>query len=147
MKYIVISPMEKLMCFNEASQVANYCMQITNDNVNKYADEEQLTFENMTPVEIGFAYNTVGMENASCKVYKTVDVLKAMQEEGVDILTIKEVSTLFDTGKNYEVSYPTYLNDILSLVTPVSISSISGNVYTMENVDGTNYFHNHNDEV
>ncbi len=134
MKYIVISPEETMLCFNEASQVANYCMEVENSNLDQYVAEQGMEYETMTPVEIGFAYNVVGTEQQGCVVYETHEIIATMKSEGVDQATIDEALQLFNTATTAPMTYPTYLDDIITQVTPVPISSISGNLYTMQNL-------------
>ncbi|OOO00692.1 MAG: hypothetical protein ATN35_06095 [Epulopiscium sp. Nele67-Bin004] len=139
MKYVVVLPNETLMCFDNASQVANVCMEIENNYVEDYAKDQQLEFQDMTPTEIGFAYNVVGTEQLGCVVYETREILQAMREEGVDSETIIGAKDLFNMDTNKPIAYPSFLDDVFTQVTPVPISSISGNVYTMQNVGKDDY--------
>ncbi|OOB79470.1 MAG: hypothetical protein BEN19_07535 [Epulopiscium sp. Nuni2H_MBin003] len=134
MKYIVISPNNTMMCFDDASQVANFCMEVANNNLDKFVDEQELEYENMTPVEIGFAYNASGTEEIGCVVYETCDIIMAMKEMGADLDSINEVTKLCTTISNKPICYPTYLDDIIDKVTPIPISMLTGNVYSMENL-------------
>ncbi len=134
MKYTIITPKQTLMNYNEENQVANYCMEVENAYLDEYATQEELQFESMTPVEIGFAYNTVGTEKQGCMVYETRDIMAAMKEEGADESTIEEARAIFNVTTEKPIIYPTYLDDVITTVTPVPISSLSGNVYTMENI-------------
>lgn len=137
MKYIVISPKNKCMCYEYAEQVAEYCMEKDNDYLDRYCKEQQLEYQNMTPVEIGYAYTTIGAEHAGCRVYETKEVIKAMAEEAVETEIIVEAKTFFDDHRRmHEVDCPGYLEDILVGVTPIPVSSLSGNVYSCENIDG-----------
>lgn len=137
MKYAVVSPKNKLICFDDADQVAEYCMEKDTLYLDRYCENQQLEYDNMTPVEIGYAYTTVGAESGGCRVYETGEIMKAMLEEGVDDDLILEVRNLFNNRKlNHQVDCPGYLEDILVDVTPVPVSSLSGNVYTCQNVDG-----------
>ncbi|OOB78871.1 MAG: hypothetical protein BEN18_05945 [Epulopiscium sp. Nuni2H_MBin001] len=138
MKYIVITPQATMICFNEASQVANFCMEIENNNLDKFALEEGLTYETMTPVEIGFAYNAAGTQEQSCMVYETKEVIAAMKSEAVEQAMIDEALAFFNTATSSPIVYPTYLDDVITMVTPVPIASICGNVYTMENLSARN---------
>lgn len=137
MKYIVISPKNKCMCYEFTEQVAEYCMRKDNDYLDHYCKDQELEYENMTPVEIGYAYTTIGAEYAGCRIYETKEVLQAMEEEAVDTELLEEAKEFFnDRKRTHEVDCPGYLEDILIKVTPIPVSSISGNVYSCENIDG-----------
>ncbi|MGL5675734.1 MAG: hypothetical protein ACRDDX_04950 [Cellulosilyticaceae bacterium] len=137
MKYVVISPKNKCMCYDDAEQVAEYCMEKDNDYLDHYCKEQQLEYENMTPVEIGYAYTTIGAESRGCRVYETKEILQAMGSEAIELELIQEAKAFFeDRRRQHEVECPGYLEDIVVGVTPVPVSSLSGNVYSCKNIDG-----------
>lgn len=140
MKYVVISPKNKLICFEFAEQVAEYCMEKDNDYLNKYCEDQELEYENMTPVEIGYAYATIGAESGGCRVYETEEVLEAMVNDAVEDELVEEARNLFNNRHlEHEIECPGYLEDVLIAVTPVPVSSLSGNVYSGKNIDGASH--------
>lgn len=137
MQYIVISPKNKLMCFENKDQVLAYCMEKDNEDLDKYCEDQQLTYENMTPVEIGYAYASVGAQSGGCRVYDAKDVLRTMVDEGIEREMIEEASALFYNRRlDHEIDCPGYLEDFFSTLTPVPISTLCGRIYQSDNVDG-----------
>lgn len=137
MKYAVISPKNKLICFDHADQVAEYCMEKDNVYLDKFCVDQELEYENMTPVEIGYAYATVGAEAGGCRVFETTEILRAMVEEGVEIELIQETNELFNSRNlNQEIECPGYLEDVCITIAPIPVASLSGNVYSGDNIDG-----------
>ncbi len=136
MKYVVISPTNKMICFNEADKVAFYCMQNEDFHLDKYCKEQQLEYESMTPIEIGYAYALVGAQASGCRIYETHELLKAMKEEGVENELIKEINEHLDAvyhEKEGEVL--AYIEDAAVSVNPVPLGTLSGNLYRWVNYD------------
>ncbi|MGL4344165.1 MAG: hypothetical protein ACRCTE_03130 [Cellulosilyticaceae bacterium] len=137
MRYVVISPKNKMICFDHAGQVAEYCMEKDNDYLDHFCADQALEYENMTPVEIGYAYATVGAQSGGCRVFQTTEVLDVMKDEMAEEELIEEVNLLFNNRRlNHEIDCPSYLEDVLSLMTPIPVASLSGNVYSGDNIDG-----------
>ena len=88
MKYVVLSPDNKMICFDHQDQVAQYCSEQDKVGLDTYCNEQQFEYENMTPVEIGYAYSLVGAENGGCRIFETSDVIAEMVSLGVDTDTI-----------------------------------------------------------
>lgn len=140
MKYAVISPKNKLICFDDPQQVASYCMKKDNQYLDAYCQDQELEYENMSPVEIGYFYSLVGAQDRGCRIYPTADVIKAMKEEGVDKEMIEEVQDFFNArGRYQEVECPGYLEDIFIELTPIYAAELSGGVYSCENIDGASH--------
>lgn len=137
MRYVVVSPKNKMICFDHAGQVAEYCMEKDNDYLDHFCKDQELEYENMTPVEIGYAYATVGAQSGGCRVFVTTEVIKAMAEEGADAQSVAEANRMFnDRRLNHEIDCPGYLEDVLSMMTPIPVASLSGNTYSGNNIDG-----------
>ncbi len=134
MRYVVISPDGTIICFNSASEAGNFCMMVENKNLDRYAGENGLNYEVMTPVEIGFAYDAVGTEDEGAKVYDAEEILKVMSENQVDNAIIKGTRDLFELDYRAPILYPTFLDDIFAEVTPMAKSSFTGNLYTLQNI-------------
>lgn len=137
MKYIVVSPKNKCMCYGSEKQVAEYCIEKDNAYLDRYCKDQELEYQNMTPVEIGYAYTTIGAECAGCRVYEIKEVLETMKEEAVEEEVIEEAKLFFERCRHTgEVDCPGYLEDILIRVTPIPVSSFSGDIYRCQNTDG-----------
>lgn len=136
MKYVVLSPHNKIICFDHSSQVEEYCLDKDNEELNDYCAEQEFTYETMTPIEIGYNYVVAGAERRGCKIYETRQVLDKMYELQADKELIDQVNNMFnDRRLNNEVDCPAYLEDVLIEVTPIPASCMTDGVYIMDNVD------------
>nr|WP_302598350.1 hypothetical protein [uncultured Cellulosilyticum sp.] len=136
MKYVVLSPHNKLICFDHSSQVEEYCLEKDNQALNGYCDDQEFTYETMTPVEIGYTYVASVAEQGGCKIYETRQVLDKMNELQVEAELIDRVNNIFnDRRLNNEIDCPSYLEDVLMEVTPIPASCMTDGVYIMDNVD------------
>lgn len=137
MKYTVISPKNKLVCFDTKEQVAQYCMEKDTLYLDRYFKDQELKYENMTPVEIGYGYVTIGAEEGGCRIFSTKEILEAMKENAVEDEIIHQTKDLLDNErKSLEINCPGYLEDLLAGLTPIPLSSLVGNIYTCFNTDG-----------
>lgn len=139
MRYVVLSPDGKLICFDHDSQVTSYCMEKENNYLDEYCKDQQLEYENMTPVEIGYAYATIGAEKGGCKIFNTQDVINVMREYEVDNELVTGINEMFNNRRlNQEMECPSYLEDVLSQMTPMDVAEMIGEPYTCQNIDGPN---------
>lgn len=137
MKYAVISPDNKLICFDHSDQVRAYCMEKDNGYLKDYCEDQGYVFETMTPVEIGYAYTEIGADHGGCRIFETTDMINTMREEGADEDMIEEVNGFFNNRRlNREIDCPSYLEDILPSITPIPVSTMTDGVYISNNVDG-----------
>lgn len=136
MKYAVISPDHRLICFDHSDQVTEYCLEIDNDSLNEYCKQQGYTYETMTPTEIGQLYTEIGAVWGGSQVYETRDILEALKESGADSSLIDQTNELFNSRElNEPVHCPGFLDDILGELTPLSPSQLSDGIYFMENID------------
>lgn len=136
MKYVVLSPRNKIICFDHSSQVEEYCLDKDNEALDDYCASQEYTYETMTPVEIGYNYVASAAENGGCKIYETRQVLNKLQELQADEELIDRINNMFnDRALNNEVDCPSYLEDVLMEVTPIPAACMTDGVYIMDNVD------------
>lgn len=136
MKYVVVSPNNQMICFDHEDQVAEYCMEQDNIALNNYYEDQELEYENMTPVEIGYGYAAIGAESGGCKIFQTTDIINKMKEYEIDDEWINEINDMFNNKKLHrERLCPGYLTDVMAELTPIDIALIAGNVYTCTNLD------------
>ena len=136
MKYAVLSPDHKLICFDHDNQVAEYCLRTDNDELNQYAADQEYTYETMTPTEIGQLYVEMGANYGGCLIYETREILDAMKEHGVENTYIEKANELFNSKElNNEVVCPGFLEDVLGELTPISPAQMTDGIYFMENID------------
>ncbi len=136
MKYAVLSPDHKLICFDHSQQVAEYCLEVDNHSLNEYCEDQELVYETMSPTEIGQVYTNVGALWGGCQIFKTADIIKALKENGAEEGYIQEAMSLFNNRQlHHEIKCPGYLEDILGEVTPIYPSQMTDGVYFMENID------------
>ena len=136
MKYIVISPKNKLICFDDATQVTAYCMEKDTGYLDKFCEDQQLSYDNMTPVEIGYAYAAIGAQSGGCRVYELGEIEQSMKSEAIEKKFIEETIKFLNSEElDREVECPGYLEDVVANITPVSVSSLSGNIYIGQNID------------
>lgn len=136
MKYAVVSPNNKLICFDHKDQVAEYYLESVNHSLNDYCKDQELTYETMSPTEIGQAYANVAAVSGACSIYETSEIIKAMKDNDVEADTIEEADALFNNRKlNEEIDCPGYLEDILAEVTSIPGAQMSSGLYTCTNVD------------
>lgn len=136
MKYAVLSPDNKLICFDHSDQVAEYYLENVNHSLDDYCSDQELTYETMTTTEIGQVYSNVAAVSGACLIYETSEILKAMRENGVEEYLIDEANELFNNRRlNREINCPGYLEDILGQVTPIPGAEMSTGLYTCTNVD------------
>lgn len=139
MKYAVLSPDNKLICFDHSDQVAEYCLDKDNESLDDYCAEEELVYETMTPTEIGQKYVEIGAISGGCQIYETRDILNAMKEHGVEDALIDEANDLFnDRRLNEEINCPGFLEDVLGELTPIHAAEFTDGIYFMENIDNSN---------
>ncbi|MEG0325329.1 MAG: hypothetical protein RR618_02260 [Cellulosilyticaceae bacterium] len=138
MKYAVISSSNKLICFDQSDQVAEYYLESMNHSLNDYCKDQEFNYETMSPTEIGQAYANVSAVSGACSIYETREILKVMKENDVEKDLIDEADALFnDRSVNEEINCPGYIEDILGEVTSISGAEMSNGVYTCSNVDDT----------
>lgn len=136
MKYVVLSPHNKIICFDHADQVEEYCLDKDNEALDNYCKDQEFTYETMTPVEIGYSYVAANAERNGCKIYETRQVLDKMKELQADEGLIDRVNDMFNNRQlNNEVACPSYLEDVLMEITPIPAACMTDGVYIMDNVD------------
>ena len=139
MKYVVFSPENRLICFEEPQEVEEYCLEKDNDYLNVYCADQEYNYESMTPVEIGYAYLASSTEKGGCRIYETRDVLSKMREYDVPYDMIKAAANFFyGTTKSTEIECPSYLEDIFMELTPIPSVNMASSIYINRNVDGAN---------
>lgn len=138
MKYAVISPNNKLICFDHSDQVAEYYLENMNHSLNAYCKDQEFNYETMSPTEIGQAYANVAAVSGACSIYETREILNVMKENDVEKDLIDEADALFNNRSlNEEINCPGYIEDILGEVTSISGAEMSTGIYTCSNVDDT----------
>lgn len=136
MKYVVLSPKGKLICFDHSDQVEEYCLEKNNEALDNYCAEQDYTYETMTPVEIGYAYVESAATDGACKVFETREVIEAMKANGAEESLIDSVNDMFNNRKLHEeIDCPSYLDDIFMELTPIPQGNLTDGVYYMENID------------
>lgn len=136
MKYVVLSPSRKIICFDHSEQVAQYCDEKERSNIDAYCEDQQYNYETMSAVDVGYVYTLIGAEAGVCYIYETRDVLKHMKELQVESDLIKDTADLFnDRRLNEEVDCPGYLSDVLMDLTPLTVSQLLDPLYMMQNID------------
>lgn len=136
MKYIVLSPHQRVICFDHSDQVAEYCLRVDNHQLNEYAEENGYTYETMTPTEIGQLYVEMGADYGGCKIYETSEILNSMRENDVDEEYINQANEFFNSKElNNQVDCPGFLEDVLGEVTPISAAQMTDGIYFMDNID------------
>ena len=136
MKYVVLSPKNKLICFDHSDQVAEYCLEKNNEALDVYCADQEYTYETMTPVEIGYAYVEAVANEGSCRIFETRQVIDAMKENGVEQSLIDDVNNMFNNRRlHQEIDCPSYLEDVFMELTPIEAANMTDGVYIMDNVD------------
>lgn len=136
MKYVVLSPDHRIICFDHSGQVAEYCLRVDNDSLNEYVEDNEFTYETMTPTEIGQLYTEIGAIDGGCQIYETRTVLEAMKAQGADREYIDKANDLFNSRElNNEIVCPGFLEDIFGELTPISAAQMTDGIYFMENID------------
>lgn len=136
MKYVVLSPHNKLICFDHSTQVREYCLEQDNHALDEYCEDQEFTYETMTPVEIGYNYVVSSAQRGGCRIFETRQVLDTMKELDVESELIDRINGFFnDRRLNREIDCPSYLEDILVEVTPIPAACMTDGVYRMDNVD------------
>ena len=136
MKYAVLSPNQKLICFDHNNQVAEYCLRVDNDALNQYAADHEYTYETMTPTEIGQLYTEVGADYGGCLIYEIREILDTMKEHEVEQEYINQANELYNSSTlNNEIDCPGFLEDILGELTPISPAQMTDGIYFMRNID------------
>ncbi|QEH70289.1 hypothetical protein [Cellulosilyticum sp. WCF-2] len=140
MKYIVLSPDQKLIGFEDSEHVLEYCLEVDNDSLDDYCEEQELVYETMTPTEIGQIYTNIGAISGGCQIFLVSDVLNLMKENAVDEYYIEEAKALFENNKKLykEMTCPGYIEDLLGELTPIYPSNLTEGIYFMENIDAPN---------
>lgn len=137
MKYVVLSPTRKIICFDHEGQVAEYCDEKERASIDDYCKDQQFEYETMGSVDVGYIYTLIGAEAGVCQIYETTDVIKYMQENQVESYLIEETNEMFNSRRlNEEVDCPGYLSDVLMELTPMSASQFLTPLYKMHNIDG-----------
>lgn len=137
MKYVVLSPMRKIICFDHKEQVAEYCDEIERIDIDAYCKDQEFEYESMSPVDVGNIYTIIGAEQGVCQIYETEEVIRQMTENQIEEYLIKETNELFNNRRlNDEMDCPGYLSDILMEISPVQVSQLLEPVYRMGNIDG-----------
>lgn len=136
MKYAVLSPEHQLICFDHSGQVAEYCLEYDGHALDDYCGDEGLTYETMTPTEIGQAYTNIGAVAGGCQIFETREILDAMAENAVEPSLIEEANLLFNNRRlNEPINCPGFLEDILGEVTPITAAQMTEGIYFMDNID------------
>ena len=136
MKYVVLSPDHQIICFDHSDQVAEYCLRVDNDSLNEYVEDNEFTYETMTPTEIGQLYTEIGAIDGGCQIYETRTVLEAMKAQGADREYIDQANDLFNSRElNSEIVCPGFLEDIFGELTPISAAQMTDGIYFMDNID------------
>ena len=139
MKYIVLSPEQKLIGFDDSDHVLEYCLEVDNDSLDDYCEDQELLYENMSPTEIGQLYTNMGAVDGSCQIFLVSDILKVMEDNAVEQEYIDQAKVLFESKTLYEgINCPGYIEDILGELTPIYPSSLTEGIYYMENIDAPN---------
>ena len=139
MKYIVLSPDQKLIGFEDSDHVLEYCLEVDNNSLDDYCEEQELVYENMSSTEIGQMYTNIGAVQGGCQIFLTDEVLKVMKENRVDDYYILQAKELFESRKlRDEINCPGYIEDILGELTPIYPSDLTEGIYFMENIDAPN---------
>ena len=137
MKYMVLSPTRKMICFDDKNQVVEYCNQQEQAHIDAYCKDQEFQYENMTSVDVGNIYAIIGAEQGVCQIYETDHVLSHMKQEGVDSDLVEQTRELFKNRKfDREIDCPGYLSDVLVELSPMQVSQLLGPVYMMGNIDG-----------
>lgn len=134
MKYAVLSPLHQFICFSSCDQVAEYCLKMDNASLDQYATDQELTYETMSPTEIGQLYTEVGAVYGGCQIYETKEILKALEEQGAEEEYIQKAKDLFN-GLRREIPCPGFIEDVLGEITPIPQNEMSDGVYFMNNID------------
>ena len=139
MKYIVLSPDQKLIGFEDSDHVLEYCLEVDNDCLDDYCEDQELVYENMTPTEIGQAYTNIGAVQGGCQIFLSSDILKVMEENAVDEYYTLQAKELFEGRKLLrEINCPGYIEDLVGELTPIYPSDLTEGIYFMKNIDAPN---------
>lgn len=137
MKYVVLSPTRKMICFDDRNQVVEYCNEQEHAHIDAYCKDQEFQYENMTSADVGNIYAVVGAEQGVCQIYETDQVLSHMKQEGVESDLIEQTRELFKNRKfDREIDCPGYLSDVLVELSPMQVSQLLGPIYMMGNIDG-----------
>lgn len=138
MKYAVLSPDHKIICFENSGQVAEYCLGVANHSLDRYCKDQDWTYGTMSPTEIGQLYTNVGAVWGECQIYETNHIVDVMKEMGADEEYIKAARELFDaSSESKEISCPGYLEDVLGELTPLSAAQMTDGIYFMDNISSS----------
>ena len=136
MKYIVLSPSHHLIGFNSREQVVQYCLKMDNESLSQYASNEELTYETMTPTEIGQLYTQIGAVYGGCHIYKSNEILQEMVHQDAEAEDIEKAKALFaGNDLKREIPCPGFIEDILGEMTPIPQNEMSDGIYYMNNID------------
>lgn len=137
MKYVVLAPEDKIICFDHEDQVLQYCSEQEAVDLNDYCEDQDYNYETLSSADVGYLYTVVGAENGTNHIFETADVIKHMKENDVDVSIIEETNGLFNNRSlNEEQNCPGYLRDILSDMVPLSPIQLVGGIYRGQNIDG-----------
>ena len=136
MKYAVLSPDHMLICFDNSEQVCEYCMEIDNDSLNEYCEQQDYHFETMSTTEIGQLYTEVGAVWGGCQIYETRDILDVLKENGSEKAYIDEANELFNSKRLHEeIHCPGFIEDVIGDLIPIPITQLLDGIYYMDNID------------
>ncbi|MBE6024219.1 MAG: hypothetical protein E7231_13715 [Cellulosilyticum sp.] len=136
MKYAVLSPEHRLICFDHSNQVAEYCLRVDNDSLNDYCESQEWVYETMTPTEIGQLYTEIGAVDGGCQIYETRDILETMKEQGAEQEYIDQANDLFNSRELHdEINCPGFIEDVLGEMTPITAAQMTDGIYFMDNID------------
>lgn len=137
MKYVVLAPEHKIICFDHADQVLEYCSEQEAVDLNAYCEDQDYNYETLSSADVGYLYTVVGAENGTNHIFETADVIKHMRENDIDTSIIEETNGLFNNRSlNEEQNCPGYLRDILADMVPLSPIQLVGGIYRCQNIDG-----------
>lgn len=137
MKYVVLAPENKIICFDDADQVLQYCSEQEAVDLDAYCEDQDYNYETLSSADVGYLYTVVGAENGTNHIFETVDVVEHMKENAVEASIIEETNHLFNQGTlSKEQNCPGYLRDVLGDMTPLSPLQLVGGIYRCENIDG-----------
>lgn len=137
MKYVVLGSENKIICFDHADQVLEYCSEEEAVDLNAYCEDQDYNYETLSSADVGYLYTVVGAENGTNHIFETTDVIKHMRENDIDTSIIEETNSLFNNRSlNEEQNCPGYLRDILADMVPLSPIQLVGGIYRCQNIDG-----------
>lgn len=139
MKYAVLSPKNKLICFEHHDEVTEYCLEKESEALNEYCKERNYNLQDLSSTEVGQLYTEIGATYGACRIFEIPAIIEAMKENEVDQTLMNEATDLFNhTGVNEERDCPGFIEDIVMELTPITAVELSNGIYFMENIDAPN---------